>query len=46
MPPISHFVYIPLVLAIGIYMGWQLGSSSVQNAWDKAERKRAREEAE
>lgn len=40
--PINHVIYIPLVLGIGMYLGWMLGARSVQRAWDVAERKRKR----
>lgn len=41
---VAHFVYIPLVLGLGVYFGWSLGARSVQRAWEAAERKRQREE--
>ncbi|MEQ9503735.1 MAG: hypothetical protein RIT81_43170 [Deltaproteobacteria bacterium] len=44
IPPINHVIFIPLVLAIGFFMGWRLGTSNVQNMWDRAEAKRREEE--
>lgn len=42
--PVNHVVYIPLVLAIGVYVGWALGARSVRKAWEADERRRRREE--
>ena len=44
--PINHVIYIPLVLAIGIAIGWKLGSRAVQTEWDRAEKRRKRLEEE
>lgn len=44
IPPVNHIIFIPLVLAIGFYLGWSLGTSNVKNAWDRAEKKRREEE--
>lgn len=41
---LAHAVYIPLVLAVGVYVGWMLGGRSVKQAWDREERRRRREE--
>ena len=44
--PVNHVIFIPLVLGVGVYIGWALGAHSVQRAWDSAERRRKRREAE
>ncbi|MEL7370544.1 MAG: hypothetical protein AAFN74_16610 [Myxococcota bacterium] len=44
LPPVNHIIYIPLVLAIGVMLGWRMGARSVQDAWNRAERRRQREE--
>jgi uncharacterized membrane protein len=40
---LAHFLYIPLVLAVGIFLGWALGarSSRIVEA-ERAERARRR----
>lgn len=43
--PVNHVIFIPLILVIGAYLGWILGSRSVQKAWDAEEKRRRREEA-
>lgn len=43
--PVNHIIYIPLVLGLGIYLGFALGARSVRRAWDAEERRRQREEA-
>ena len=44
VPPVDHIIYIPLALGLGIAVGWRLGSRAVQNAWDRAEKRRRLEE--
>lgn len=44
--PINHVIYIPVCIGIGLYIGWLLGARSVRKAWDAAERRRRREEAD
>ncbi len=44
--PVNHIVYIPLVLGLGMYLGFHLGVRSVLSAQRAEERRRAREEAE
>ncbi len=46
LPPINHVLYIPLMLSLGFYVGWSLGTKSIQKRWDRAERRRLREEEE
>ncbi|MBX2813353.1 MAG: hypothetical protein KTR25_16175 [Myxococcales bacterium] len=43
---VVHVIYIPLAVSVGVYIGWMLGTRSVQQAWDAAERKRKRLAAE
>lgn len=40
----AHFVYIPLAIGLGVYLGWMLGARSVRQAYAAEERRRAREE--
>jgi hypothetical protein len=43
---IAHVVYIPFALMVGFYAGWAIGSRSVRQEWDRAEKRRkAREGA-
>lgn len=44
IPPVNHIIFIPIVLAIGFLLGWRLGTSNVQNEWDRAEKKRRERE--
>jgi hypothetical protein len=46
VPPVNHVIWIPLVLAIGFFIGWRMGSNNIQNAWDRAEKKRREAEEE
>lgn len=39
-PPVSHFIFIPAVLLIGIVIGWILGSRAAQDAYASELRKR------
>lgn len=46
IPPINHVLFIPFVLALGFFLGWNLGTRSVRHEWDRAEkRRRDRDEA-
>jgi hypothetical protein len=36
----GHFIYIPLILLLGIVIGWTLGSRSVRDAYAAELRKR------
>lgn len=46
IPPINHLIFIPFALGVGFFIGWNLGTRSVRNEWDRAEkRRREREEA-
>jgi hypothetical protein len=33
IPPVSHVIFIPAVLLIGIVIGWILGSRAAQDAY-------------
>lgn len=44
MPGVAHLIYIPIIVGIGIVMGWHFGTASVQNRWDKEEEKRRHRE--
>ena len=39
-PPVSHFIFIPAVLLIGVVIGWILGSRAAQDAYASELRKR------
>jgi hypothetical protein len=41
MPPVSHFLYIPMVLVIGVVIGFVLGGRAARDA--EAARRRADE---
>ena len=32
MPPVSHFIYIPTMLILGIVIGWILGGRAARDA--------------
>jgi PHP family Zn ribbon phosphoesterase len=44
LPPFNHVIYIPLMLLIGIAIGWAVGTRSVRNEWDRAEKRRQKQE--
>ena len=44
LPPVDHIIYIPLMLGIGVMLGWRLGARTVQSQWDRAEKRRRLEE--
>lgn len=46
MPSINHIIYIPLILGIGFVVGWKLGAAQVLKQWQRADKKRQREEEE
>ena len=39
-PPVSHFIFIPAVLLIGVVIGWILGSRAAHDAYAAELRKR------
>ena len=39
LPNAAHFIYIPVMILLGIVIGWVLGSRAAQDAF-AAERKR------
>lgn len=41
MPPVAHVIYIPMVLMIGVVIGWVLGGRAARDA--EAARQRADE---
>lgn len=42
--PASHVLLIPLILAVGVGVGWTLGARSVRNEWRRSEERRRRRE--
>ena len=40
VPPVSHFIFIPGVLLIGVVIGWILGSRAAADAYAAELRKR------
>lgn len=45
VPPSSHFIFIPVVLVLGIILGFVLGSRATRDAIANEERKRVDREA-
>ncbi len=44
----SHLLYIPLVILVGVFLGFGLGAKAARNAWqakEMARRKRAQDRA-
>ena len=39
MPPITHLIYIPSVLLVGIVIGWVLGGRATRDAQAAAARR-------
>lgn len=37
---IAHLIYIPFAVLVGFYGGWMLGTRSVRQEWDRAEKRR------
>ncbi len=44
--PINHVILIPLALGLGFFMGWRLGAQNMLAQWQKADKKRKRDEDE
>jgi hypothetical protein len=44
LPPSSHFIYIPVVLILGIVLGFVLGSKATRDAIALEQRKAAERE--
>jgi hypothetical protein len=42
--PLNHLILVPLVLTLGIAIGWQLGARQVRQEWERAERRRRAQE--
>jgi len=45
LPPSSHFIYIPVMLVLGIVLGFMLGSKATRDAFALEQRKAAEREA-
>lgn len=45
VPPSSHFIFIPVVLVLGIIIGFLLGARATRDAIATEERRRAEREA-
>lgn len=45
LPPSSHFIFIPVVLVLGIVLGFMLGSKATRDAIAFEEKKAAEREA-
>jgi hypothetical protein len=45
VPPSSHFIFIPVVLVLGIIIGFMLGARATRDAIATEERRRAGREA-
>ena len=45
VPPSSHFIYIPIVLVLGVILGFILGAKATRDAVAVEERKRIDREA-
>ncbi|MCK6549483.1 hypothetical protein L6R52_26830 [Myxococcota bacterium] len=44
MPSIVHLIYIPVSIAIGVAIGWMLGTRAVRKEWARAEKRRRDQE--
>lgn len=44
-PTAGHFIYIPVVLLLGVVLGWVLGSRAAADAMAMEERRRKEREA-
>ena len=44
-PPSSHFIFIPVVLILGIVIGFMLGSKATRDAYALEEKKAAERDA-
>jgi hypothetical protein len=42
LPPVSHVIYIPSVLLLGIILGWILGTRAAKDAYAAELRRRER----
>lgn len=42
MPPVSHLIYIPAILLVGVVVGWILGSRAAKDAYAAELRRRER----
>lgn len=42
MPPVSHLLYIPSALLLGIVLGWILGARAAKDAYAAELRRRER----
>ncbi len=46
IPPLNHIIFIPVVLLLGMLIGWSLGTRTVRGEWDRAEKLRKKREEE
>ena len=46
LPSLPHIVYIPLVFIVGLALGWNFGSKTVRQEWERAEARRKKREEE
>jgi len=45
VPPSSHFIFIPVVLVLGVVLGFLLGARATREAFHLEERRKAEKEA-
>lgn len=45
LPPSSHFIYIPIVLVLGVILGFILGARATRDALNLEQRRSAEREA-
>ena len=45
VPPSSHFIFIPVVLVLGVVLGFMLGARATREAFHLEERRKAEREA-
>ncbi len=45
MMPVNHIVLVPLVLGIGVALGYWWGARTVRERWEKADRLRRQQES-
>jgi hypothetical protein len=36
---LAHLIYIPFLIALGVAVGWKLGSETIQSEWDRAKQR-------
>jgi hypothetical protein len=45
LPPSSHFIYIPIVLVLGVVLGFILGARATRDALNLEQRRKADKDA-